>query len=446
MSFDALDEDIMLNLCRSLRYAQMWEASWFADPGHWQVNKILRRVAFVKQLWLSLVRDLTFRGLVELAPVEDEELESHSTTELVQFVMRAVAYSRLPHLLGSFTRVQSHRRLAFRSGVDWRSIWNATLLPGARYAVVRIPTGLHIYEVSSGRRIWTRAFDMFSNYSIDKTRGGAMTRFLLQTEEGNICIEEVDLATGESWEVFAFDLQGANGLYNTRIVDDFFVCTLRPSNGEGTSLLLVNWPAATWMFLDLGFVPSSTWTEPEIIPGYIVLAYPDSTPPHQLLLAVTDLRSLSPHFQPLDEFSLDDRNRVSLQDIPSAARTRLEYEGRPIMSFPIFLSTVPCMLHRDSFNIVVSTRQEQPPLRPSLVARFRQLITRRQPSAPPTTQLHAYYRFMSRASGQYSISPTLNGQFTRRVQIGIETGQVDGGRDTFVVVRYNSDLVGYKCI
>jgi hypothetical protein len=85
-----------------------------------------------------------------------------------------------------------------------------------------------------------------------------MTRFLLQTEDGNIRIEEVDLATGQSWEVFAFDLQGASGLYNTRIFDDFFVCTLRPSNGEGTSLLLVNWPAATWMILDLGFVPSST--------------------------------------------------------------------------------------------------------------------------------------------------------------------------------------------
>lgn len=161
---------------------------------------------------------------------------------------------------------------------------------------------------------------------------------------------------------------------------------------------------------------------------------------------MTDLRSLSPHFQPLDEFSLDDRNRLSLQDIPSAARTRLEYEGRPIIGFPLFLSTVPCMLHRDSFNIVVSTHQEQPPRRPSLVARFRQLITRRQPSAPPTTRLHAYYRFTSRASGQSTISPALSGQFRRRVQINIQTGQVDGDRDTFVVVKYNCDLVGYKCI
>jgi hypothetical protein len=214
----------------------------------------------VKQLWLSLVHDLVFRGSLELTPAEYEGLEGHSTTELVHLVMRAIQATRLP------ARVTlHHHRLAFLPSLD-QSVTEAELLRGARYTVLRVPTYLHVYEVWSGRHIWTQAIERSTRYSADIARGSDKLRVLLTPETGNISLQEVDLATGQSWEVLTFNLPpGAHG--SPKIVDDFFVCDLRRYENK-LSWLLVNWPAATCIILDFGSHPVYTVfiLQPSMVP------------------------------------------------------------------------------------------------------------------------------------------------------------------------------------
>jgi hypothetical protein len=214
----------------------------------------------VKQLWLSLVHDLVFRGSLELTPAEYEGLEGHSTTELVHLVMRAIQATRLP------ARVTlHHHRLAFLPSLD-QSVTEAELLRGARYTVLRVPTYLHVYEVWSGRHIWTQAIERSTRYSADIARGSDKLRVLLTPETGNISLQEVDLATGQSWEVLTFNLPpGPHG--SPKIVDDFFVCDLHPHENK-LSWLLVNWPAATCIILDFGSHPLYTVfiPQPSMVP------------------------------------------------------------------------------------------------------------------------------------------------------------------------------------
>ncbi|KAJ7903302.1 hypothetical protein B0H14DRAFT_2664394 [Mycena olivaceomarginata] len=176
--------------------------------------------------------------------------------------MRAIQATRLP------ARVTlHHHRLAFLPSLD-QSITETELLRGARYTVLRVPTHLHVYEVWSGRHIWTQAIERNTRFSADIAPGSDKLRVLLTPETGNISLQEV-------------------GPRNRSILGS------------------INFQSAP--------------RETKLRPGYILQAYPDSTPPHQLHLAVTDLRSLSPHLKPLHEFNLDDR--LSLQDIAFTAPT-----------------------------------------------------------------------------------------------------------------------------
>ncbi|KAJ7364232.1 hypothetical protein DFH08DRAFT_838677 [Mycena albidolilacea] len=201
------------------------------------------------------------------------------------------------------------------------------LLSGARYAVLTTPAHLHIYDVWNGPHIWTQALYPGTRHSVDMAPGGAILRVLLQAVPYNICIQEVDIAAGQSWEVFTFDVQDA---YRARIAGDFFACNLRPLNGK-MSFLLVNWPAATWTILD----PGPHLPHTELLPDYVVLAYPDSAPPHQLLLAVADLHSLSPDMKPLHEFNrFDDTNRRSIRDV-FVACTGLEHADGQLFLGPL---------------------------------------------------------------------------------------------------------------
>ncbi|KAJ7859125.1 hypothetical protein B0H14DRAFT_2747168, partial [Mycena olivaceomarginata] len=233
--------------------------------------------------------------------------------------------------------------------------------------------------------------------------GGAILRVLLQAVLCTICIQEVDVATGQSWEVFTFDVQHA---YQARIAGDFFACNLRPLNGK-MSFLLVNWAAATWTILD----PGPHLPHTDLLPDYVVLAYPDSATPHQLFLAVADLHSLSPDMKPLHEFNrFDDTNRRSIRD--------------PFIGLPLTVRAVASLVHRDSVDVVVTT-YESPPPPPSLAVQLVRLVKR---SHPPDRLQHCY-RFIPAPPGGSGgcLSLAVNRRTARRVQISTEREQ--GGND-----------------
>ncbi|KAJ6578267.1 hypothetical protein B0H19DRAFT_1253525 [Mycena capillaripes] len=80
MPFESLGDDILLHLL-SL-------CDVYTVLSIWAINKSLRSVSLTKQLWLSLMRDLRFRGLLDLPSAE--ELENYSTVKLVGIIKRIV--------------------------------------------------------------------------------------------------------------------------------------------------------------------------------------------------------------------------------------------------------------------------------------------------------------------------------------------------------------------
>ncbi|KAJ7098897.1 hypothetical protein C8R44DRAFT_888742 [Mycena epipterygia] len=58
-----------------------------------RVNKLFHSAAFIKQLWLSVARNLASRWLID--PPADEILEALSTDELVDEVKRGVVGPRI---------------------------------------------------------------------------------------------------------------------------------------------------------------------------------------------------------------------------------------------------------------------------------------------------------------------------------------------------------------
>lgn len=169
MPFEALGEDVLL---KTLAMCDVYTAltismvcgctSWGTEQALilLQVNKRLRQVALVKQLWLSLLRDLGFRGILDLPP--EQELENYSTDDIVDHVKRVVVgpaawREGFDPGASSQSRTKLHRRVCFDSVPDEQDLVDLRLLPGGRYMILRTRAALHVSDVASGLRIWSYA-------------------------------------------------------------------------------------------------------------------------------------------------------------------------------------------------------------------------------------------------------------------------------------------------
>ncbi|KAJ7676890.1 hypothetical protein DFH06DRAFT_1466255 [Mycena polygramma] len=394
MSFAALGEDILLTILSSCDVCTVLSVS--------AVNKVLRRITCAKQLWLSLIQAPTFRDVLELPPLDRAELETHSTIELVGLVKRIVDGPSCPpgELL---PRITFHAG----EGLDIQ-VEVPCLLPGARYAVLRTRDEFRLYDVRAGLCIWQHPGDTFLAWSVDFVPGKSIARVMLgpldQFGGRDISVHEVDLRGGHSREVFSLGFTTRLGPLFT-IVGDFFMYQLPPVVGE-FKLVLVNWSAKTYVVVkyDTHQHSGSLHVSPHatLLPGSIVVAYAEITPPHQLILTVTDLNSFSGRWKPLTGISLKDQ--ISPQDVPFAAYSRLEYDGRPLGGHSDFL-TVASALDHGAYRICISatTLPIQQPRKQSLVARVGHIISvaGRRSQTPRTARqlvIHSYYKLAAPAA------------------------------------------------
>ncbi|KAJ7817560.1 hypothetical protein B0H13DRAFT_2379595 [Mycena leptocephala] len=351
--FEALGEDlilIVLSLCDAYTVLSVSAT-----------NKPLRQIALAKQLWLSLVHALIFQGVLDLAPHDHEQLDGRSTAELIELVKRGVL--RVPPEPSSRATLQ--HQLHDDAGATGRVIdW--LLLPGARYAVVQKWEEVRIYDVWSGRSVWKQAISLYTTWAIDLLPGGAIAHFLLREFAAspyyNTSVQEIDLATGLSRQLLSgYHVHYESGM-QSKIVGDYILLTLPPTT-PGQPVALINWRTATYVVLNYGlraYLPEQS----VLIPGYILVTYRDNTPPHELLLTVTEISSLSTHWKPLQEFSLS--NPLPSTDIRTLVHIKLEYNGRPLGDTDVYLSALPSALHRDGHDIVVFVEQTEGP-RPSRI-------------------------------------------------------------------------------
>ncbi|KAF7353395.1 F-box domain-containing protein [Mycena sanguinolenta] len=299
MPFEALGEDVLLRIFCFCDISTVLAVS--------AINKGLRFIALSKQLWLSLVLDPRFRDALDLPPPNREKLECLSTEELITVVKDAVTG---PCSIGDSEHDESSVILTSVQIPldDMEYLPFVRLLPGARYLLLHsISTTqqrLCIYDFWSARCVWERLEQAHTMCEVDLVPGGAIARVCL-VQPGHlpntqkVHIEELGLTTGASHELFAVSFTGTIKFGTLcAIVGDFLLGTVLHSHshfGEAQLVLLIDWRTST--FVSLGRM--APHNNVQLIPGYILSTYQEtSTPPvHNLVL--TALEAFSDRWQPL---------------------------------------------------------------------------------------------------------------------------------------------------
>ncbi|KAJ6505246.1 hypothetical protein C8R45DRAFT_1070025 [Mycena sanguinolenta] len=331
MPFTELDEDILLTI---LRFCDVYTVLTMSA-----INKPFRRLALTKQLWLSLIQNNTFRRALELPPVNLEELKTRSTEELIELVKGAVVGPGPPCSVGRSTRTINYEIVLKDMNMDI----DTRLLPGSQYIVLHCPepSELRIYDVWSAQCVWTRSTPVLTRYQIDLMHGTSIARVLLAEPISLLerpCpiivhIEEVDLTTGISHEVFDLGFVTTSFGSSPSFVGDFLLWTTPSSRFVNSKLLLVNWRLSTYVVLSEGVNPSHIG--------------------RPLVLSVTTLKAFASYWRPLTELNIAKEVSTSSSRWPAIAATveeRLEYSSRP---FGVQLSVTPNALSLGAYNIVV---------------------------------------------------------------------------------------------
>ncbi|KAF7353409.1 hypothetical protein MSAN_01529900 [Mycena sanguinolenta] len=378
MPFEALGEDVLL---RILCFCDIYTVS--------AINKALRRIALAKQLWLSLVLDAMSRDALKLPPPNREKLECLSTPELIAAVKNAVAgpgslWDSAPDESSSVTMTTVRIPL---DGMERRP--EARLLPGARYLLLHSTSTtqdtLYLYDVWSARRVWYRLMLPCKMCEVDLVPGGAIARvcfvqWAVYPNTHTLHVEEVDLTTGASHELFDFSLGSiVFGATPCAIVGDFLLVSVQHSRFIDEKLILINWRASTFVSLKRnGFYYI------QLIPGYILSTYQETSPPHGHILAATALEAFSDRWQMLTDngaglaaqLEAGFSSTIMINNLNITTQERLEYSGRPIRFESV--SVTPDALHLDAYNISVHGSQfcesPPPPRRMTLMERIGNLI------------------------------------------------------------------------
>ncbi|KAJ6452387.1 hypothetical protein C8R47DRAFT_287983 [Mycena vitilis] len=387
MSFADLCDDILLTVLSACDVCTVLSVS--------AVNKSLRRITSAKQLWLSLVRAESFHDVLELPPCCRAKLETHSesTTKMVDLIKRLVdGPSSIP---GEPHYSIPHYEIEFESptGLD-TDVEDFSLLPGARYAVLRTRDQFILHDVRAGICIWECPAELSMAWSIDLVPGKARVIKELDLDGGgDICVYEVDLSSGVSREVSKLGFPTRFGWLRS-IVGDFFLYVL-PQSIDETRLVLVNWRVRSYVVLkyETRQPRASLHVSPHGI--CFIAAYTERTPPHQLILTVTDLESFSDHWAPLTGMHLN--TEISPEDVPFAAYARLEYGGHPLGGANV-CSIFPSALQHGAHRISISaTALPVKQLRKwSLIARVVNIasLARRVPTPEIKrhSRVHSYFK------------------------------------------------------
>ncbi|KAJ6470869.1 hypothetical protein C8R45DRAFT_1014836 [Mycena sanguinolenta] len=394
MPFDDLGEDILLStLCFCDVYTVL------AVSG---INKVLRRIALSKQLWLSLVQDSKFCNALELPPLDRDKLQGHSTQKLIDFVKS--------HRIGpNFRQTSDMKSFATMTSFkihldDLGDRPEVRILPGARYILFHSvrQKRYSIYDIWNARRVWQHSIQGYTLCQVDLVPNGAIARVFLVQPSGfphfphrhAAHVEEVDLTTGTSHEVFSVTLSTTRFGMPCAIVGDFLLCGMHHSLFNAAKLFLINWRESTFIFLR----QVSSYTTVKLIPGHIVSTYRENSPLRQQILAVTALDAFSNHWHPLTEDNIAAQLARQAPPITPTLEERLEYSNRPLGTdrVAMHLTVTLNALYAGAYNVDVYGGQLSEPEAPgpTLMARISNFITaRRRKAAPVALQARLSYRF-----------------------------------------------------
>ncbi|KAJ7189120.1 hypothetical protein C8R46DRAFT_1056645 [Mycena filopes] len=243
-----------------------------------QASRTLRELTQDRQLWLSLVRDLARRRLIDVPP--PEVLDTLSKDALVDEIRRVAAGPRTWSPTYSAVEPPTLTRQFTVPAVS--VLAEVELLPGGKHFILRggqvngpVRRRLDCWEVQTGRLVWSwsKPNVLVADAKYDYVDAGAKMAILLSCLEGGgsytVVIIEADLTTGTLEEIF----KGPLYAMGPQLCGDFFVCDFVPI-GQIPRILLVNWRAGTCV--DFLSEPPAVLTY-QLFRGHLAIIYRGST-------------------------------------------------------------------------------------------------------------------------------------------------------------------------
>ncbi|KAJ7465990.1 hypothetical protein FB451DRAFT_418667 [Mycena latifolia] len=246
MPVHSLNLDVILHILTLLDVFSIMSIS--------RVNKHFRAIASAKQLWISVVHDLVARYLID--PPGEGNLESLSTTELMQHVKRGVigplTWSPSSSVPPTLSRQINISLETLQAG------YHAKFLPEGRHILFYTKTGafsrgVECWEVHSGRRVWGWSSPDYhvGHATFDFRRGGSEAVVSLESyvSPRHTILIEADLRTGKSRHLLHLPTSAVFSPWPiSRLSGDFFVC--RADTRNAYPFLLVNWRSAEFILFD----------------------------------------------------------------------------------------------------------------------------------------------------------------------------------------------------
>ncbi|KAJ7123273.1 hypothetical protein C8R43DRAFT_43686 [Mycena crocata] len=286
MSFHNLDEDILTHILTCSDVYTVLQVG--------RVNKLLHALTLLKEIWLAMIHDLAFRGIVDLPPAD--LLCSCTTSDLMDEVKRTVLGPKTwsPLSTSPSTIARQH---AIHPPVHppWLppGFWpRMRLLPGGKYIVIdREGRFLEIRSIEHWNCVWMYHSLTEFVWSID-VQDGYTTAFVLVSYKRftfdwvcGVKIIRVALDTGEETPLFE-QLLPCKHIWKPIVHGNFFLVLFRTTRFKGV-IMLVNWRTRAHAVFER---VQHTNLEAGLLPNHIIIVSPN---PPSLHLTVYEISSIT---------------------------------------------------------------------------------------------------------------------------------------------------------
>ncbi|KAJ7618112.1 hypothetical protein DFH06DRAFT_1483368 [Mycena polygramma] len=322
-----------------------------------QTNHYLHTIALVKQLWISIVEDLTVRSLLELPP--GLLLTQHSTEELINHVKRAAIGPcawRHPQSGTSSKRIVLPATVKASHGYQGDS--KVKLVNGGRHVVLAHRTAVEIWDVETRRRLWSRP--VFA-VTFNVNQGDSHTNITLaMTLDDRFTLEivQIDTNVGET-QLFSLRLPAFNAHADPIICGNLLIVHMRVNAIGGYETLIVDWVNRKYVLLS--DLRGSSVPCMGIVAGtYLVVVgdieYKAGLPERSLLetrICLYSTTVFDPHWNLLSTLNSPAMKRIALAALVPVIVETPTFEGEPFHHASSILSVHESPLSPNTFRLRV---------------------------------------------------------------------------------------------
>ncbi|KAJ6549069.1 hypothetical protein DFH09DRAFT_1281530 [Mycena vulgaris] len=409
MPIHDLGSDVLLYICALVDLFTIVSLS--------RVNHELHAVTSTKQLWLSVIHELSSRCLIE--PLAADILDTISVAELIDEIKKVIVGPQTWSSASSGPPIVA-RQIDFSFTELSGESGSPQLLPDGRHILFYkrsgdFTGGVECWDMHSLRRVWGWASppNFVRRATFDFRQGAAAVVALLF--RSRIVLLEAWLNTGDS--LILLDIPINELRWSTaKISGDFCACRLCLAGVlERGPLLLVNWRTAEFIVLRI-----SSMQDFALIPDHLLLACSktalDSSPAGQV--RIYPMSSFGHLWRPVSEFTLGES---TLGNIPSST---VHVHGNDLQEWnDLRISVTESLVHDDTYELTVEVRNDLVPrvagsrVLGVLTAGFTLLMTNNVPPARWATTVSRYNLGLSPTAHSLPIVPQAKSIFRYEKQV-----------------------------